>query len=74
MKLDSNTFPKKMNITEKKAQVRLEGNKKVAVNPLYFLVARLFDIGETYTVDEVFHAVNEEGVWKICKDNLLASN
>jgi hypothetical protein len=59
---------RKLNIDAQHAEIQLVCKKKVAINPLYFWVARLFDLGETYTVDEIFHAVKEEGKWKVCGD------
>ena len=62
---------KKLNIDTQHADIQFVCKKKVAINPLYFLVARLFDLGATDTVDETFHTVKEEGKWKVCGGFML---
>jgi hypothetical protein len=54
------------------AVIRITGRKKVKINPFYMLVARLFDIGETTYVDETINLVKEDGMWKVCGNNLFA--
>ena len=50
------------------AQVRITGKRRVAINPVYPIVTKLFDIGGTYEVDETIHVIKEEGKWKVCGD------
>ena len=57
-----------LNIDSQHAEIQFVCKKKVAITPVYFLVARIFDLGATYTVDEIFHTVMEEGKWKVCGD------
>ncbi len=48
------------------AEVRINCNRRRAVNPLYALVAKIFCLGETYKVEETLTLVKENGLWKVC--------
>ena len=48
------------------AQVRITGKRRVAINPVYPIVAKAFDIGGTYDVDETIQVKKEGGKWKVC--------
>ena len=48
------------------AQIRITGKIRVAINSVYPVVAKLFDIGSTHEVDEIIHVVKEDGQWKVC--------
>ena len=50
------------------AQVRITGKKRVAINPVYPIVTKMFDIGGTYEVDDIIHVKKEDGKWKVCGD------
>jgi hypothetical protein len=50
------------------AQIRITGKRRVAINPAYPIVAKVFDIGGTYDVDEAIDVKKEEGKWKVCGD------
>ena len=52
--------------SDTQAQVRITGKIKVSINPLYTVVARLFDIGSIREVDEIIHVIKEDGQWKVC--------
>ena len=53
-----------------KAQIRITGDKKVYVNPVYAAVAHIFDLGQTDQFDEVVNVVKENNRWKVSKDML----
>jgi len=53
-----------------KAQIKITGDKKVYVNPVYAVVANIFDLGQTDPFDEVINVVKENNRWKVCKDPL----
>ncbi len=55
---------------ENSAQVRITGERKRLLHPLFTWVGTLFRIGETYHVDETVSLVKENGKWKICNENL----
>jgi hypothetical protein len=57
---------------EDSATIRLTAQRKRAINPVFFFVAKLpfFDLGNTYDVDEVFNLVKEDGQWKVCGASL----
>jgi len=48
------------------ANIRITGKIRVAINSVYPVVARLFDIGSTHEVDEIIHVIKEDGKWKVC--------
>ena len=48
------------------AEVRINCNRRRAVNPVFALVAKFFSLGETYNVDETLTLVKEDGLWKVC--------
>ena len=50
------------------ANVKITGKRRVAINPVYPVVAKVFDIGATYDVDETIHVIKEDGKWKVCGD------
>jgi len=49
-----------------KAQIRITCNRRASINPLYAFVAKIFNIGGTYKVDETINVVKEDDKWKIC--------
>ncbi|MBW2013319.1 MAG: hypothetical protein JRI69_05970 [Deltaproteobacteria bacterium] len=51
---------------DNEAQVRLTGKIRVSINPGYTIVAKLFNIGATHEVDEIFNVIKEDGKWKVC--------
>ena len=48
------------------AQIRITGKIRVAINPVYPVVAKLFNIGSTHDVDEIIRVIKEDGQWKVC--------
>ena len=48
------------------AEVRINCNRRRAVNPVFALVAKLFSLGETYQVEETLTLVKEDDLWKVC--------
>ena len=48
------------------AEVRINCNRRRAVNPVFALVAKIFSLGETYKVEETLTLVKEDDVWKVC--------
>ncbi|MDM8543796.1 hypothetical protein QUF90_22195 [Desulfococcaceae bacterium HSG9] len=53
-----------------KAEIRITGDKKVYVNPVYATVAHIFDLGQTDQFNEVVNVVKENNQWKVSKDIL----
>ena len=51
---------------ENEAQIRITGKIRVAINPVYPIVAKLFDIGATHEVDKIINVIKEDGKWKVC--------
>lgn len=54
-------------VTESEANVRITGKRRTAINPIYPYVAIVFNIGETYTVDDTIRMIREDGQWKVCE-------
>jgi len=53
-------------IDDSEAQVKITGKKRHSINPVYTLVAIIFQIGEVDHFDEIIDLINEEGRWKVC--------
>jgi hypothetical protein len=51
---------------ENEAQIRITGKIRVSINPVYPIVANLFNIGATHEVDEIINVIKENGKWKVC--------
>ena len=58
--------PKLISQDENTAQVHLKLTYKKYLNPVYSVVGRLFDLGETYHLEETLNLVKENGHWKVC--------
>jgi hypothetical protein len=52
-----------------KALVSLHGKRRIAVNPVYPIISKIFSLGETYEVEAQINLVKEAGKWKVC-DNI----
>jgi len=52
--------------SEDSARVRIHCKRRKSINPIYAIVAKIFFIGNTYTVDEVIDMIKEDGKWKVC--------
>jgi len=48
------------------AQIRITGKRRVAINPAYPIVTKLFNLGAIHEVDEILDLVKEDGKWKVC--------
>ena len=51
---------------ENEAQIRITGKIRVSINPVYPIVANLFNIGATHEVDKIINVIREDGKWKVC--------
>lgn len=58
------TYTISKNDTE--AQIRITCQRRTSINPFYGLVAKIFNIGEAYPIDEIVKVVKEGDKWKIC--------
>ncbi len=52
--------------SDSQAQVGITAKRRVAIHPLYAIVATIFNIGKTYSVNEIIHVIKENGRWKVC--------
>ena len=48
------------------AAIRITGKIRVAINSVYPVIAKIFNIGSTHEVDEIIHVIKEDGKWKVC--------
>jgi hypothetical protein len=48
------------------AEVRINCNRRRAVNPVFAIVAKIFSLGETYKVEDTLTLVKEDDLWKVC--------
>jgi hypothetical protein len=60
--IDTETISK----SNTEAQIRITGKIRVAINSVYPVIAKIFNIGVTHKVDEVIHVIKENGHWKVC--------
>jgi len=58
-------------ISDTEARVHLTGKRRASINPVYPLIAILFDIGKSYPIDRTFSVTKEGARWKVC-ENLSA--
>ncbi len=54
-------------------QIRVTGTRRISVNPFYGFIAKIFQIGKSYKVDQVLSVVKEAEEWKICGNSFLSS-
>lgn len=52
------------------ASVHLKGTTRVAVNPVFMVIGKMFRIGKDYPVDVTIDLVKENGRWRVCKKAL----
>ena len=48
------------------AEVKIKGERRRTINPVFGLVARWFFVGEPHPVEETLALVREGGRWKVC--------
>ena len=65
-----NLKTKIVSLEKDNALIRITGDKKVYVNPVYATVAHIFDLGQTDQFNEVVNVVKENDQWKVCQDML----
>jgi hypothetical protein len=51
---------------EKSALVHVTGTTRVAINPAFMLVGKLFRIGRDYPVDATLELVKQDDGWRVC--------
>ena len=48
------------------AEVHINCHRRRAVNPVFALVAKIFNLGEIHKVEETLTVVREDDTWKVC--------
>ncbi len=59
------THTLKMNSSS--AEIRITGDLKKGINPLYAYVGKLFFLGKTTPLDQTVNVIKEGGKWKVCE-------
>jgi hypothetical protein len=48
------------------AIIRLKGQRRTCIHPVFAYVAKLFHLGQTYAFEETLQLTKENGKWKVC--------
>ncbi len=59
------THTLKMNSSS--AEIRITGDMKKGINPLFAYVGKLFILGKTTPLDQTVNVIKEGGKWKVCE-------
>jgi hypothetical protein len=57
-------------IDENTAEVTIKASMRRNIQPLFYLVSRIFFLGETYHLEETLRLVKEDNRWKVCGEPL----
>lgn len=57
---------KTVELSDDTASVHVTGTTRVAINPPFMIVGKLFRIGNDYPVDVTIDLVKENGSWRVC--------
>jgi hypothetical protein len=57
-------------IDENTAEVTIKASMRRNINPLFYLVSRVFFLGETLHMEETLTLVKEDNRWKVCDEPL----
>ena len=57
-------------IDENTAEVSIKASMRRNINPLFYVVSRIFFLGETYHMEETLSLVKEDNSWKVCGEPL----
>lgn len=49
------------------AEIRITGDMKKGINPLFAYVGKLFFLGKTMPLDQTVNVIMENGKWKVCE-------
>jgi hypothetical protein len=49
------------------AEIRITGDMKKGINPLFAYVGKLFLLGKTTPLDQTVNVIKEGGKWKVCE-------
>jgi hypothetical protein len=56
-----------LNTTPNSAEIRITGEMKKGINPLFAHVGKLFSLGKTTPLDQTVNVIKEGGKWKVCE-------
>jgi hypothetical protein len=49
------------------AEIRITGDMKKGINPLFAYIGKLFFLGKTTQLDQTVNVIKEGGKWKVCE-------
>jgi hypothetical protein len=52
--------------TDKEITFKISADRIVAINPLYALVSKLFQLGKIHKIEDTITVIKEDGKWKVC--------
>lgn len=52
--------------SDKEITLKISADRIVAINPIYALVSKLFQLGKIHKVDDTITVIKEDGKWKVC--------
>jgi hypothetical protein len=55
------------------AEIRITGEMKKGINPLFAYVGKLFFLGKTTPLDQTVNVIMEGGKWKVCEGFFMVS-
>ena len=56
-----------LKMSSSSAEIRITGDIKKGINPLFAYVGKLFFLGKTTQLDQTVNVIKEGGKWKVCE-------
>jgi hypothetical protein len=56
-----------LKMSSSSAEIRITGEMKKGINPLFAYVGKLFSLGKTTPLDQTVNVIKEGGKWKVCE-------
>ena len=56
-----------LKMSSSSAEIRITGEMKKGINPLFAYVGKLFFLGKTMPLDQTVNVIKEGGKWKVCE-------
>ncbi|MFO7963372.1 MAG: hypothetical protein R6U50_05575 [Desulfobacterales bacterium] len=53
-------------LDDKTAKIKIVAEKRSAINPVYHLVGKLFNLTQAYEVEKTLYLVKEKDRWRVC--------
>jgi len=56
-----------LKMSSSSAEIRITGDMKKGINPLFAYIGKLFALGKTTPLDQTVNVIKEGGKWKVCE-------